>query len=64
MIKCSEDCIPCCDFCKLFNGFNQGDGVYRDDGYCLKHKKKTDPGSYCDDYVCMNVEVRYLRESE
>ena len=56
MKKCSEDCPPICDFCRMYN-FNpktiDGEkGIYVYHGYCVWHEERRDPDDECDDFIC------------
>ena len=49
--KCERN-TEVCDWC-IFYDFNEDeDGGYADNGYCHKHRKKSDPMDYCDDFIC------------
>lgn len=63
MIKCSEKCIPCCDYCihcihelfewegKIVNGAPIGCSKHLDD----IHQKKAEGCGYCEDFHCCNA---------
>ena len=55
MKKCSEDCIPACDFCKYYEFNADSRGRYTGDGYCTYHNRNQDPGDECDDFICYRV---------
>lgn len=63
MVKCSDDCIPCCDFCihaihgKLeYNGKMIGGGPIGCKKYPDKRHKDIAIGcGYCDDFHCFNA---------
>jgi len=55
MIKCSNDCIPVCDFC-IYYDFNGDEyGAYIGKGYCRLHKKNCEPEDYCEDFHCFKM---------
>jgi hypothetical protein len=59
--QCSDDCIPCCDFCQhyAFNGEEELSkdrtttiNVYTGAGWCHRLIEQRDPGDTCDDFYC------------
>jgi len=56
MKTCSKECVPACDFCRMFN-YNGEHGVYVHRGYCVLHERKRDPTEVCDDFICGNYKV-------
>lgn len=66
MKKCSEKCIPCCDYCKhvVHEVIEFGnDKIVGDPIFCKlhldeKHRKLARVCSYCNDFWCRNVKRR------
>lgn len=56
MIKCCDEYIELCDFCRYYN-FNGVNGVYVDKGYCNLLKIKKDPIDECSEFHCNLVVV-------
>jgi hypothetical protein len=56
---CTDECSrhSACDFCRLFNYNGDKDGTYLGLGYCVFHERPTDPGSYCEDFICTKYKV-------
>ena len=63
MIKCNDDCCPCCDFCiyaiheefemtgEIITGGPIGCGLHKDD----KHQDIAESCGCCDDFHCFLV---------
>lgn len=62
MRKCSEECIPCCDYCKYViheviefeNDKAVGAPIFCALHVDKEHAKLARGCSYCDDFWCMN----------
>lgn len=61
MRKCSEECIPCCDYCKyvIHKGLLENDEVLGAPIFCALHMDKEHTKlargcGYCDDFWCMD----------
>jgi len=55
MKRCSDDCIPVCDFCSHYNFNADKNGMYTGRGWCrLLHKRK-EPESRCKRFRCFNT---------
>ena len=55
MRKCSNECLPGCDFCIAYDYNGDENGCYTNNGWCNRYKVNKDPGDYCDDYICFNL---------
>lgn len=68
MKKCSEECIPCCDYCKFSTHFTMElDGEFIEAGVngCALHLDKEHQDiaigcGYCDDFYCEGVGLNDL----
>ena len=66
MIKCSEACTPCCDFCiytvhEIFEDEELGGTIYGGPIHCElhpdeKHDIICESGGFCDDFHCFRAE--------
>lgn len=61
MIKCNEDCIPCCDFCIYAEHEMLEDNIIGGPIGCRLHPEqeyqwKAEACSYCKNFHCFNVE--------
>ena len=67
MIKCSKECLACCDFCiyviheyfefqgKMHKGGPIGSSLYTDQ----KHQDIAEACSYCEDFHCFRASEKY-----
>lgn len=60
MIKCSEFCIPCCDFCRyVVHAIAEDENICEPLGCYLhqdyKHQREIDCGGYCEDFYCFRA---------
>jgi len=55
MNLCCKECIPTCDFCITYEFNGDEHGTYIDEGWYKKHKKRQDPGDYCQDFYCFDL---------
>ena len=63
MVKCSDDCIPCCDFCihAVHEDFEDNGKIIRGGPIgCKKHPDKEHANialgcGYCNDFHCFNA---------
>ncbi len=52
MVKCNDDCIPCCDFCIHCDHIANDNN----DEYCMLHSRDTAPEDTCEDFYCINAQ--------
>lgn len=65
MLKCSDRCTPCCDFCihaehEIFEDEDLGGTIYGPPIHCLKHPDKEHDKiclafGFCDDFQCFRI---------
>ena len=56
MLKCSDDCCVCCDYCVFYKDhFTQNDNelILAGDGICLFYEKETDAEFACNKFKCI-----------
>lgn len=54
MKKCSEECVPACDFCVHFDG----------EGQCELLNTDTSHGDFCEDFHCFKNKSEPFTEQE
>ena len=58
MKRCSDECQPCCDFCKHYYFNGDANGVYIGKGACKLRNEPSDPHDECEDFYCFRVKEK------